>query len=572
LNGRIDNVRVRLALLVLIAAIPLLMLSGTIALQNYRMALDVSDQTAARLRESAIARHEAAVGGAEQMMIALSHTAGLLGTDPAVCQKSLKSVLDLYRDRYSNLAVIGPDGVPHCSATPSTRIVGPDSLTARNAPLVAAASAAGTFTLGAVRTSLLTGAPVIPALMPLYDNGKLIAFLYAGLRIGWFASMADGVVPDMPALWIADHNGLITQVASTGKAGLPQPKILQSLLDRSSIVEAASVGGKPYAYASAPLGHGYRLLVAYPAAADRAAARSLLIRRVLQLAALLLLGLTAVAIGTHVALVEPLDRLGEAVRRWRIGGSFDASSLQSAPVELRELGRSFAEATRAIAEHAARSEAAVAQQELAMKEIHHRVKNNLQIVASLLNLQASRIRQPEAKAEFASARDRVRALATLHRHLYAQGEVHTINMRSFLTELCGQLFAAMGEREGARIALNIEASELQMSSDQAVPMALIVTEAVSNALKYAFPKGRTGTVDVALRRDGDEAELTISDNGIGIPAGRADTEMGVRDGIGLTLIRGFARQLGGTLTVHEDEGTCYSLLMPLKREAEIAEV
>jgi two-component sensor histidine kinase len=572
LKNCIDNVRVRLALLVLIAAIPLLILSGTIALQNYRMALDVSAQTAARLRESAIARHEAAVSGAEQMMIALSHTAGLLGTDAAVCQQSLKGVLDLYRDRYSNLAVLGPDGGARCSATPLTRSVGRDASTARNVTLVAEASAAGTFTLGAVRISLLTGAPVIPALMPLYDNGKLVAFLYAGLRIGWFASMGNGVVANMPALWIADDKGLVTQVASTGQSGLPQPELLHSLLDRSGIVEAASVGGNPYAYASAPLGHGYRLLVAYPAKADQAAARSLLIRRVMQLAALLLLGLTAVAIGTHVALVEPLDRLGEAVRRWRVGGTFDASSLDSAPAELRELARSFAEATDAIAEHAARSVAAVEQQELAMKEIHHRVKNNLQIVASLLNLQASRIRQPEAKAEFASARDRVRALATLHRHLYAQGEVHTINMRSFLTELCGQLFAAMGEREGARIALNIEASELQMSSDQAVPMALIVTEAVSNALKYAFPKGRTGSVDVSLRRDGDEAELTISDNGIGIPAGRADTDMGVRDGIGLTLIRGFARQLGGTLTVHEDEGTCYSLLMPLKREAEIAEV
>ena len=131
-----------------------------------------------------------------------------------------------------------------------------------------------------------------------------------------------------------------------------------------------------------------------------------------------------------------------------MGGKFDPQALRGAPIELRELAQSFAEATRSAADHAAKNDAAVAQQELLMKEIHHRVKNNLQIVASLLNLQASRIRQPEAKAEFASARDRVRALATLHRHLYSQGEVHTINMRQFLTELCGQLFAAMGGARG----------------------------------------------------------------------------------------------------------------------------
>jgi two-component sensor histidine kinase len=572
MTSGLDNIRVRLALLVLIAAIPLLMLSGTIALQNYRMALDVSAQTAARWRESAIARHEAAVGGAEQMMIALSQTPGLLGTDPAICRQSLKSVLDLQRGRYSNLALVDADGVLRCTGAPLPAGISQAALDARNKTLFAAAAHDHAFTLGPVRSSVLSSGKIVPAAMPLYQAGRLAGFLYAGLRIGWFASTAGSVIPDLTAVWIADQDGTLTQAASVGSAGLPPPAVLKTLMQTSAIVQTMSAGGEPYAYASAGLGHGYRLLIAYPASEDRAAARQVLLRRLGQLAALLLLGLTAVAIGTHVALVQPLDRLSSAVRRWRVGGAFDARALSRAPVELRELAKSFGDATSAIAEHAARSEAAVGQQELAMKEIHHRVKNNLQIVASLLNLQASRIRQPEAKAEFASARDRVRALATLHRHLYSEGEVHTINMRSFLTELCGQLFAAMGEREGTRISLHIEASELQMSSDQAVPLSLIVTEAVSNALKYAFPHGRTGAVEVLLQSRGGEAELTICDNGIGIPAGRAETEMGVRDGIGLTLIRGFARQLGATLTVREDEGTCYTLVMPLKREAELAEV
>ena len=88
-----------------------------------------------------------------------------------------------------------------------------------------------------------------------------------------------------------------------------------------------------------------------------------------------------------------------------------------------------------------------------------------------------------------------RCIATCTR----EGELHTINMQSFLTELCGQLFQAMGETEGERIDLEIDASELQMSSDQAVPLALIVTEAVSNAVKYAFPGGSRGQVSVRTR-------------------------------------------------------------------------
>jgi two-component sensor histidine kinase len=192
------------------------------------------------------------------------------------------------------------------------------------------------------------------------------------------------------------------------------------------------------------------------------------------------------------------------------------------------------------------------------------VKNNLQIIASLLNLQANRIRQPEARAEFASARDRVRALATLHRHLYSEGDLHTLNMRSFLEELCGQLFHAIGEKEGRRIELDIDAPELTMSSDQAVPLALVVTEAVSNAIKYAFPNGRSGRISVRLTEEGGGiAKLVIQDNGIGIPAGRAETETGIRDGLGIQLIRGFARQLGATLEVVEEVGTRYTLLVPL---------
>ena len=243
---------------------------------------------------------------------------------------------------------------------------------------------------------------------------------------------------------------------------------------------------------------------------------------------------------------------------------FDPSAIESPPREVQALSASFTEATQALAVQKKQLEAAIEKQDLLMKEIHHRVKNNLQIVASLLNLQASRIRVPEARAEFASARDRVRALATLHRHLYSQGELTTISMRNFLIELCGQLFDAMGEPQAGRIGLTIEASELEMSGDQAVPLSLVVTEAVSNAVKYAFPGGRHGHVEVRLVNEGENARLTIKDDGVGIAEGKAETETGTRDGLGLQLIKGFSKQLGAVLTVHQGGGTCYELVIPLR--------
>ena len=103
-------------------------------------------------------------------------------------------------------------------------------------------------------------------------------------------------------------------------------------------------------------------------------------------------------------------------------------------------------------------------------------------------------------------------------------------------------------------------------SDQAVPLALVVTEAVSNALKYAFPGGRQGRIAVHLTEDGGFVRLEIQDDGVGIPAGKSETETGTRDGIGLQLIRGFSRQLGATLDVQEGNGTRYVLNLKVCQE------
>lgn len=277
-------------------------------------------------------------------------------------------------------------------------------------------------------------------------------------------------------------------------------------------------------------------------------------------------GVLCATAGIDRVVTRPLGRMSHAIDAWREGGHFDSGPRGDLPTELRALALSFKRATRMLARREAQLRTAVAQQELAMQEIHHRVKNNLQIVASMLNLQSSRIRLPAAKAEFQSARDRVRALATLHRHLYAHGEVHTINMRLFLQELCGQLFSAFNEVEGERLVLEIDAPELEMSSDQGVPLSLIVTEAVSNSIKYAYPAGRRGTIAIRLRRLGDDVELSIADDGVGISEGRIETDAGVRDGIGIQLINGFARQLGAALQVERGAGTRYLVRLKLRRE------
>jgi two-component sensor histidine kinase len=559
----LSPIRVRLAALTLIAAIPLLLLSGTIAWQNYRLALDVSAREVTRLRESAIARHTAAIDGAQQMLQALAQMPELLNADVALCDSRLAGVLDFQRNRYSNIAFYDANNTIHCLGQQLPSSLSAAHAAALNRPLFEQAAKSDRIVLGPVRDSPIVKGPIIPAAYAVHHDGAVVGFLYAGLRMDWFNTPAGSRPAVQTALWLIDPAGKLSPIENASDAALPDAKTMALLIGAPRELDARSAGGKDYAYASSPVDGGYRLLLAYPAAADEAAARHVLISRVLQLALFTALGLAAVAIGTHNALVAPLNAMGKKVADWRRTGVFDPTPIPAAPLEVRALCGSFHDATIALGDQQRKLDAATEKQVLLMREIHHRVKNNLQIVASLLNLQASRIRAPEARAEFAAARDRVRALATLHRHLYSQGELTSITMGSFLTELCGQLLDAMGERRGGRIKLSIEAIDLEMSGDQAVPLSLVVTEAVSNAIKYAFPAGRSGHVGVFLTSDGVRAKLVIEDDGVGIPAGRVETETGTRDGLGLQLIRGFSKQLKADLVVEQENGTRYTLDIPL---------
>ncbi|WP_246375498.1 sensor histidine kinase [Gluconacetobacter takamatsuzukensis] len=277
--------------------------------------------------------------------------------------------------------------------------------------------------------------------------------------------------------------------------------------------------------------------------------------------------LIVVTQSANALLVAPLRRLTGSVERWQAdGGVFDAQASGVMPVEIRQLARAFTQATRSLARDERRLARAAVRQELLLKEMHHRVKNNLQIVASLLNLQANRIRQAEAREEFAQARDRVRALATLHRYLYAEGELFSMNMEHFVTELCSQIMQAAGHAGGGRLGLSVQAATLELKPDQAVPLALIITEIVSNAIKHAFADGRRGTISVVLERvEPRQARLDIADDGIGLAGGYRVPEE-ERSGIGMQLIRGFARQLSGSLKIVEEDGTRYILLFPLNED------
>ncbi len=563
-----SSVRSRLLVLVAVAAVPLFLMSASIAWQTYRMVARQPTERAVLLLSALAARDDAVLEQARQTVAALGLAAARAQGD---CATVLRLALSTLGERYRGIALLGPDGRPRCTAGSPVQ-----------APPTLAAAASGTaFQVGPVEPRSAGMPPTVTVASPLPTRGVLLA----SLRLDWLElpPLSADMVPGAAA-WIAESGaGLVlvgpAQGTEARPADEPRPAIAAALLHGGVGARVGeSRSGKLFAYAARPLRAGTVLVVGVPAAVDLGRAEAALGSWLASLALLLVAALVAVAVGGRVLMVEPVRRLSRAVRAWREGGRFDPGALGSAPAEIAELAQTFERASSALRTREGELRAAAARQDLLMQEIHHRVKNNLQIIASLLNLQASRIRQPEARAEFQAARDRIRALATLHRHLYAHDELRAINMRGFLTELCAQLLQAIGETaSGGRIKLDIQATELEISSDQAVPVALIVTEAVSNAARYAFPGGRSGHIRVHLesveQRDGSRrALLLIEDDGVGIPEDAGPTEAGMRDGIGLQLIRGFARQLGATLSVTRDGGTRYRVDIPLSRERPAADV
>jgi len=185
------------------------------------------------------------------------------------------------------------------------------------------------------------------------------------------------------------------------------------------------------------------------------------------------------------------------------------------------------------------------EKEALLKEVHHRVKSNLQVVASLLRLEAARSAQPDTKAVLGDMQGRIRSLALLHEALYRSGPFAAVDLEAYLREIITQSFRALAPSPGA-VQLELNLAPVRVEMDQAMPCGLLVNELVSNSLKHGFPDGHTGALRVELQPvdGGPQLRLRVSDTGVGLPEGFAP---GRATSLGLQLVTDLAKQLGGAL-------------------------
>lgn len=206
----------------------------------------------------------------------------------------------------------------------------------------------------------------------------------------------------------------------------------------------------------------------------------------------------------------------------------------------------------------ARSAALADQQSLLFTELQHRVSNNLQLTGSLLHLQGMRLTDPEARRALAEASDRLALLGRIHRSLHDPLGAPVLFGR-FLDELCRDVIDAAGAK---RVTCTVEAEDAPLRTDHAVPIALIVTELISNALEHGFGGSGTGRIRVALRHDGATLCLSVRDDGRGLPP---DFTTDARQSLGLRIVQSLVAQLDGRIEFETDGGTVVRVVMPAPR-------
>ena len=203
------------------------------------------------------------------------------------------------------------------------------------------------------------------------------------------------------------------------------------------------------------------------------------------------------------------------------------------------------------------------EKEVLLREIHHRIKNKMQVISSLLNLQSETIADLKYREIFSESKNRIRAMALIHEKLYQTKDISNIEFGDYIASLANGLFMFYGV-SASRVELVIEAEGVVIGIDTAMPCGLIINELLSNALKYAFPGGRAGVIRIAISKtacdgnNGIEYALTVSDNGIGLPEG---FDFRTAKSLGLHLVVSLAEhQLQGSMRVNRDSGTMFRIL------------
>ncbi len=543
------GVRSRLLALLLIASIPVLVTAVASAWEGYRRGLaDLSD-AATLLREAEAARHGVALADLRIMLLALADMPSMSRTD---CDERLIEINRLFQGRYGNIWMNDAAGALRCDARGS-----PPGRVADAAGLSEALAKGADYVVGPFIPGRVTGRLVLPAMAAIRVDGRLVGQASAALMTDWFAQPDGRQIPAEAAhdTWLMDGAGGSFAVAGQSDSRLPDAALLLGWrqANRPVTAMATSRGGAELVYSWRPVRDGVSVLVALPADEAMAEGAARFRWRLGELLAQIVLCMLALGLGAEMTCARPMRRLAAGLRDWHPGQDFTPPRGPWDPWEVSALGSALGDAAGGIARRETALRAMVAERDRMLGEIHHRVKNSLQVAASMLSLQAAFVADPTARDEISTAHERVQTLALLHRHLYATAELSDVAMAPLLRDVAALLL------NGMAVPWSVDAQGETLEVEQATPLAMLLAE----ALQLARGGGAGMRVEIVLRASGAMMTLAVHVHGR-----RAAAPVGGPSSLGVAaaLMQGFAEQLGAALPSQAMLGEGLEISFPVLKD------
>ncbi|MES2472689.1 MAG: sensor histidine kinase [Pseudomonadota bacterium] len=545
------TLRQRLQVIITLALIPVIMVSIFQGVARARMDIaNVHDRLTQSARTVA-AGDQNLLAAAEQVLRAvgsLSEVRSMSGNCDGVLADTLIGV------RYfSNLTRIDAEGRVVCSAMTMTR-----GLNVADTEVFQAAKKSDAMTVSNQVISRATGQPIIGGMLALHKpDGSFDGVVAISLDVHWIDyMMRSSKLPQGAVVAVFDKTGKViatnnkdvaAAIARTDpKTGAPQ-----------EIASAVDSRGDTWRYGNAAL-LGNTLFVAFAMGESQLFGPTYLHVGLDFALPILMIGFAWVAIwlATDRQVTQWISYLRRIAHAYRSGHYVIRPDLAEAPVEFKLLGDAMSEMAEGIQDRDRRLREAVDMKTTLIKEIHHRVKNNLQIVMSLLSIQANQVQDVGARDALLQAQTRINALALVHRILNELEDQSTLDIRDLLDQLAHQIAGGMSNDQ---VKVEVDVPSRVVTGSVAVALALFTVEVLTNIFKHAFPDGREGVIRVTMQPlEGGKLKLAIADNGLGFAMD------GSKKSVGSRLIKTFGLQLGGVSTVQSEpgRGTVVDLVFP----------
>lgn len=533
------SLRFRFLATIIIALIPVAIVSVVQGIDRFQRDEDDIRERLIQTARASASGEENMLAAAEQILRALANQPDVREVSGSDCDKELADALSGL-SFFTNISRIDAGGTIICSALSQGKQLNVNGLSWWQATV----SQDG-FVVSEQLYGVLSKRKVLLGLLPLRTSaGTFDGALAIGVDTKWLDYMLDTKkLPRDAVVTLFDRSGTVIASNNDAVAAALFNSNTKTRRQPSGLFEATGPKGATWLYATAPL-LGRQVFVGFAMPET-----DLFEGTYIHVAADLLLPVFMIAlawagiwIATDRQVIRWIDYLRRFASAYARGHYAIRPALENAPSEFHLLGDTLSAMAAAIQDRDKRLRDAVTQKTLLIKETHHRIKNNLQIVMSLLNLQAGQLRDPAAQDALKQTQDRVNALALVHRILHELEDQSSVDLKRLLNDLVEQLHGGFGG-DGRDLRVETDIVSRQATSDVAVPLTLFTVEALTNVFKHAYPPAHSGgLVRVSLQPTGDgQLTLMIVDDGVGL-----DTTM--QGGIGSRLINAFAQQLDGTAT------------------------